>query len=86
MIGYVTVGTNDMARAGKFYDALLAEVGGKRQMETERFISWSAGEHSPGIGVIKPFRRQGRECRQRQRWSRSCAIRRRRSRRSTTRP
>ena len=55
MIGYVTVGTNDMARAGKFYDALLAEVGGKRQMETERFISWSAGEHSPGIGVIKPF-------------------------------
>jgi catechol 2,3-dioxygenase-like lactoylglutathione lyase family enzyme len=34
MIGYVTLGTNDMARAGKFYDALLAEVGGKRQMET----------------------------------------------------
>ena len=55
MIGYVTVGTNDMARAGKFYDALLAEIGGKRQMETERFISWSAGEQSPGLGVIKPF-------------------------------
>jgi hypothetical protein len=34
---------------------LLAEVGGKRQMETERFISWSAGPTSPGIGVIKPF-------------------------------
>ena len=55
MIGYVTLGTNDMARAGKFYDALLAEVGGKRQMETERFISWSSGATSPGIGVIKPF-------------------------------
>jgi predicted lactoylglutathione lyase len=55
MIGYVTLGTNDMARAGKFYDALLAEVGGKRQMETDRFISWSAGPTSPGIGVIKPF-------------------------------
>ena len=55
MIGYVTLGTNDMVRAGKFYDALLAEVGGKRQMETERFISWSAGPTSPGIGVIKPF-------------------------------
>src|SRR5215467_1196207 len=54
MIGYVTLGTNDMARASKFYDALLAEVGGKRQMETERFISWSAGPTSPGIGVIKP--------------------------------
>ena len=55
MIGYVTLGTNDMARAAKFYDALLAEVGGKRSMETDRFVSWSAGQTSPGIGVIKPF-------------------------------
>jgi catechol 2,3-dioxygenase-like lactoylglutathione lyase family enzyme len=55
MIGYVTIGTNDMARAAKFYDALLAEVGGKRALESDRFISWSAGPTSPGIGVIKPF-------------------------------
>ena len=55
MIGYVTLGTNDMSRAAKFYDSLLAEVGGKRAMEGDRFISWSAGEHSPGIGIIKPF-------------------------------
>jgi catechol 2,3-dioxygenase-like lactoylglutathione lyase family enzyme len=55
MIGYVTLGTNDLARAAKFYDALLAEIGGKRAMETDRFVSWSAGEHSPGIGVIKPY-------------------------------
>lgn len=55
MIGYVTLGTNDLARASKFYDALLAEVGGKRMMESDRFVSWSTGEHSPGLGVIKPF-------------------------------
>jgi catechol 2,3-dioxygenase-like lactoylglutathione lyase family enzyme len=55
MIGYVTLGTNDMARAAKFYDGLLAEVGGKRAMESDRFISWSAGPTSPGIGIIKPF-------------------------------
>jgi catechol 2,3-dioxygenase-like lactoylglutathione lyase family enzyme len=55
MIGYVTLGTNDLARAVKFYDALLAEVGGKRTLEGERFVSWSAGEGSPGLGVIKPF-------------------------------
>jgi predicted lactoylglutathione lyase len=55
MIGYVTLGTNDMARAAKFYDALLAEVGGARGMESERFISWSAGPASAGIGVIKPL-------------------------------
>jgi catechol 2,3-dioxygenase-like lactoylglutathione lyase family enzyme len=59
MIGYVTLGTNDLARASKFYDALLAEIGGKRQMESDRFVSWSAGEHAPGLGVIKPFDGKG---------------------------
>jgi predicted lactoylglutathione lyase len=59
MIGYVTLGTNDLARASKFYDALLAEIGGKRQLESDRFVSWSAGEHSPGLGVIKPFDGKG---------------------------
>jgi catechol 2,3-dioxygenase-like lactoylglutathione lyase family enzyme len=57
MIGYVTLGTNDLARAGKFYDALLGEIGGKRAMQTEHFISWSAGA-GPGLGVIKPYDKQ----------------------------
>ena len=55
MIGYVTLGTNDLARAAKFYDALLAEIGGKRALESERFVSWQAGSGGPGLGVIKPF-------------------------------
>jgi catechol 2,3-dioxygenase-like lactoylglutathione lyase family enzyme len=55
MIGYVTVGTNDLARAAKFYDTLLAEIGAKRTLESERFVSWSTGAASPGFGVIKPF-------------------------------
>jgi catechol 2,3-dioxygenase-like lactoylglutathione lyase family enzyme len=55
MIGYVTLGTNDLARAAKFYDALLGELGGKRTLESERFVSWSAGEGAAGLGVIKPF-------------------------------
>ena len=36
MIGYVTLGTNDLERAAKFYDALLAEFGGRRIMEYDR--------------------------------------------------
>jgi catechol 2,3-dioxygenase-like lactoylglutathione lyase family enzyme len=55
MIGYVTLGTNDLARAAKFYDALLGEIGGKRFMENEQFIAWSAGHDKPGIGLTKPF-------------------------------
>ena len=55
MIGYVTIGTNDLDRAAKFYDALLGELGGKRFMENERLVAWSAGQNSPGIGICKPF-------------------------------
>lgn len=55
MIGYVTLGTNDLPRAAAFYDALLADLGGKRLMEFERGIIWSAGPQSPGLGLLKPF-------------------------------
>src|SRR5450631_608309 len=55
MIGYVTIGTNDLVRAAAFYDALLGEVGAKRMMETEQFIAWSVRPGSPGLGVTKPF-------------------------------
>ena len=54
MIGYVTLGTNDLARAAKFYDALLGELGAKRTLESDRFVSWSAGADGPSLGVIKP--------------------------------
>ena len=54
MIGYVTLGTNDLARAASFYDALLGEIGAKRTLESERFVTWSAGAEGPGLGVIKP--------------------------------
>jgi predicted lactoylglutathione lyase len=55
MIGYVTLGTNDFARAAKFYDALLAELGGKRAMEMETFIAWAAAPNAPMVAIIKPF-------------------------------
>jgi catechol 2,3-dioxygenase-like lactoylglutathione lyase family enzyme len=41
MIGYTTLGTNNMDRAAKFYDALLGEFGAKRAMETDRLILWA---------------------------------------------
>ena len=55
MIGYVTLGTNDLARAARFYDALLAELGGKRAMEMESFIAWAAAPGGPMVSVIRPF-------------------------------
>ena len=40
MIGYVMLGTNDLARAARFYDALLGAIGATRQVEYESAISW----------------------------------------------
>jgi predicted lactoylglutathione lyase len=55
MIGYVTLGTNDIARAARFYDALLADLGAKRAMEMETFIAWATGPGAPMLSVIKPY-------------------------------
>ncbi|WDI30355.1 VOC family protein [Hyphococcus flavus] len=54
MIGYVTLGTNDMEKAAKFYDALLGEIGAKRMMEADTFIAWAVDPKQPAISVIKP--------------------------------
>jgi predicted lactoylglutathione lyase len=58
MIGYTTVGTNDLKRAAGFYDALLAELGGKRAMEMETFIAWATAPNTPMVAIIKPFDKQ----------------------------
>lgn len=55
MIGYVTLGTNDLPRAAAFYDALFEAVGGKRHWDSERFVAWAVDPKQPGLGVIKPF-------------------------------
>lgn len=55
MIGYITLGTNDIKRAATFYDALLAEVGAKRYMESEKFVAWAVRPDLPALGVILPF-------------------------------
>ena len=55
MIGYVTVGTNDLPRAAAFYDALFAEMGGKRMMDEENFIAWTNDTPGAAFSVTKPF-------------------------------
>jgi predicted lactoylglutathione lyase len=55
MIGYVTLGTNDLARAAKFYDAIAAELDTSRMMDYDGFIAWGKPGGSAGIGLTKPF-------------------------------
>ena len=55
MIGYVTLGTNDLPRAAAFYDALLAEIGAKRLWDSGRGIAWGMSMDKPSLGVMKPY-------------------------------
>jgi catechol 2,3-dioxygenase-like lactoylglutathione lyase family enzyme len=55
MIGYVTLGTNDLDRAARFYDALLGEIGAGRFMQDTRFVAWAVAPDKPSLGVIKPW-------------------------------
>ncbi len=54
MIGYVTIGTNDLARAGTFYDAIAKEAGAKRVMESDRYIGWGSKGRA-ALLAISPF-------------------------------
>lgn len=55
MIGYVTLGTNDLPRACGFYDAMLGSLGARRIMEGDRFVAWGVSPKAPSLGVIAPF-------------------------------
>jgi len=55
MIGYVTLGTNNIEKAVNFYDQLLSTIGAGRFLETEQFVAWATAPDQPGISVTKPF-------------------------------
>ena len=55
MIGYVTIGTNDLQRGAAFYDTLAALLDTPRMMEFDTFIAWGKPDGPAGIGLTKPF-------------------------------
>jgi catechol 2,3-dioxygenase-like lactoylglutathione lyase family enzyme len=56
MIGYVTIGTNDLETARAFYDALFALVGAKRLMELPSgFTLYGREWGHPGVAVTPPY-------------------------------
>jgi catechol 2,3-dioxygenase-like lactoylglutathione lyase family enzyme len=62
MIGYATLGSDNLPRARAFYDALLAEIGAKRLMhfgdDDAGFTLWGVALDKPGIAVTNPHNKQ----------------------------
>lgn len=55
MIGYLTIGTNDLERATKFYESLLDGMGAKKTFQTDSLSAWSFGEGTTLLTITKPF-------------------------------
>ena len=53
IMSHVSVGTDDLDRAGAFYDAVLATIGARRIMEHEAAIAW--GRAFPEFWVNLPL-------------------------------
>jgi len=59
MIGYATIGTNDLERSKTFYDAVLAPLGGKRTFANGDRMQFYGGGGTPGmIAISKPYDEQ----------------------------
>ena len=54
MTGYVTLGTNDLQRGAKFYDALAAEMDTPRMMDFDSFIAWGKPGGAAGVALTTP--------------------------------
>jgi len=56
MIGYATIGTNDLERAMKFYDAVLTPLGGQRTFANGDRMQFYGCKDTPGmIAISKPY-------------------------------
>lgn len=55
MIGYVTIGVNDMDRAVGFYTSLLEGIGGKQLMGMDRIKFFGTGEPGAMLAICIPY-------------------------------
>lgn len=55
MIAYATIGTNDLERAVRFYDALLAEIGAKQLFGMDRIKFYGTSTDRAMLAVCIPY-------------------------------
>lgn len=54
MLGYATIGTNDLEKSAAFFDKLLAPLGAKRVLEVPRGVFWGKDLAHGFFGVMTP--------------------------------
>lgn len=55
MVGYVTLGTQDLARATAFYDDLLSALDAKHFLKSDRMVMWGSEGGGAMLALCTPF-------------------------------
>jgi catechol 2,3-dioxygenase-like lactoylglutathione lyase family enzyme len=59
MIGYVTIGAKDSEASGKFYDAVMGEIGNERKFADGGWIGYGPKGHDEhSVYVCPPFNKE----------------------------
>lgn len=55
MIGYITIGTNDLTAAKAFYDALFDGQPVRKIFDNDTMVTYGFGKDKPALMVTKPY-------------------------------
>ncbi len=55
MIGYATLGSNDLEKGAKFYDDFLGAFGGQRAFSMDRIIFWNDAKGGAMLSLCIPY-------------------------------
>lgn len=62
MLGYVTIGVSDMARAEAFYTPLLEQIGAKQLFGQDRIKFYGTGMDGAMLAICLPYDEQAPNC------------------------
>ena len=58
MIGYTTLGSNDVQASATFYDQLFSEMGITRLWDTPAFVAWRKNDDEPFFAITTPHNKE----------------------------
>jgi len=62
MLAYVTLGSNDSAKAREFYTAVLGEMGAKELFNNDRLYFYGKGPGQPMLAIGGPYDENAASC------------------------
>ncbi|GAA6133214.1 VOC family protein [Oceaniserpentilla sp. 4NH20-0058] len=55
MIGYIALGSNNVAKAAEFYEPLFEILGARRVYDYDSYVAWSTDGESVIFSITSPF-------------------------------